>query len=172
LCDEIEANDDLRREHKLGVLLGLGERVLPENTSQWLRAQLDGLQNIADSLDTLTNRTWQEAMRPPGTPGDVTEIVFVARQIAAVHRHAIEWSQHIRKAYVEERFRPVRNELAQFSDSIIENIEDLGPNFLRQVKEALATPLGEGEERRVIETSLVIGLSNLDRFSEEIDRLR
>jgi len=171
LCDEVEENEDLRREHRLGMLLGSGEQVAPESTGRWLMARLGELRNVAYSLDILVNRAWPEALREPGTPADVTEIVFVARKIASVHRHAIEWSQRVRKSNVEERFVLVRNELAQFSDSMIENIENFGPSFLRQVNEALATPIEEGEEQRVIEATLTIELSNLDRFSEEIDRL-
>ena len=93
----------------------------------------------------------------------------MARRIGDVQRHAIEWSQRVRRAYVEERVRPVTNEMAQFSDSMIENIENFGPNLLRQVKEALAA-LEEGEKPRVIEATLVIELSNIGRFSEEMAR--
>ncbi len=61
--------------------------------------------------------------------------------------------------------------MARFSDNIIENIGNFGPNFLQQVKEALAALPEEGEGPRVIEAMLAIELSNPDRFNEEIARL-
>jgi hypothetical protein len=170
LSDEIEANANLRREHQLRVLLGPSEHVPPGSTGQWMTSQTHDLGNIAESFDTLINVGLEHATGPPGTPGDAREIVFVARQIAAVHRHAIEWSQRVRRAHVEERFRPVINEMAAFTDDIVENIETHIPDFLRQIEEAAAA--SKDGEPQVIKGTLVIDVSNVDRFQQEINRLK
>lgn len=127
--------------------------------------QMAELNNIVEAGDTLINVGLQRALRPRGTPGDVAEIVFVARRLAAVYEHAIEWSLRVRRAHVKERVRPIINEMAVFSDSIVANIENYGPDLLRQFEEALAAP--EDGRPQVIRATLVFELSNMNRFREE-----
>lgn len=168
LVDEVEANGDLRREHRLGILLGTGEHVA-SNVGDWMVRQMEELKNIAISADTLMNDGLQQALRSPGTPGNVTEIVFVARRLGTVYRHLIEWNQRVRRAHVEDSVKATVNEMAAFGDRIIENIENYGPDLLRQLEEALAAP--QDEAPKEIRATLVFELSNLEGFQREIRSL-
>jgi Domain of unknown function (DUF4062) len=171
LSDEVEASEDLLRQHQLGILLGPGERAPSEGMGHWIGTQIAELERIVAAADILINQSLQEAFRPPGTPGDIAEIVFVARQLGAAHRHAVEWSQRLRRAHVPERFESLINEMAKFSDNVIEQLGNFGPNVLRQLEEGLANLPGPGEEPRVVTVSLVFQLSNFDSYQQEFRRL-
>jgi hypothetical protein len=138
---------------------------------RWLGAQLTELGNIANSANVLINEGLPEAWGAPGQPGNVAEIVFVARRLGAAHRHAVEWSQRIKRAYVEERFRPLVNEMSKFSDRIIEELGNAGPTFLRQIEEGLARLPGPGEEPLVINMTITFELGNLEGWQKELERL-
>jgi hypothetical protein len=52
---------------------------------------------------------------------------------------------------------------------MIEKIENFGPNLLRQIEQVLASP--PTEEIQTIEASLVLAVSNMDRYNEEFRRV-
>jgi hypothetical protein len=70
--------------------------------------------------------------------GNVADVVFVARQLGAAYRHAVEWSQRVKRAHIEEHFEPAVHEMSLFSDSLIEQIGSFGPDLLTRVEVALA----------------------------------
>ncbi len=166
LTDEIENRWALREEHRLGIVLGPGDDIPLEEAPSWVRARLAELEKTILTFDKLGNEVLQKALKPSGQPGDVAEIVFVARKVGQVYQEMIEWSQRIRRANIDECFRPVALEMAEFMRDTIERIEAFGPNLLQQIEEALeeATP----ESPKTITATLKIDLSNLDRFSEAL----
>lgn len=170
LCDEVEANRDIRREHRLALALGVGEHVpFREFLDTWIHTRINELKNISAALEILVNNALQTALREPGRPGDPSEIVFVAQRMGAVHKHAIEWSQRIRCAHVDDRFEAVRRELSLFPEHIIKSIEEYGPNFLQQLEEALSAP--KGSAPAVLEVPLVIDAYNVEEFERELDKV-
>lgn len=56
-----------------------------------------------------------------------------------------------------------------WTESMIEKVENFGPDFLRQIQEGLANPPTEGG--LTIEASLVLEVSNMDRYNEELHLL-
>lgn len=155
LSDEVQANANLRREYKFGVVFGAGEHIPSNQIPRWIQTQTNELQNLAKSLDTLINVALQQALRPAGVPGDVTEIVFVAQQIGTGYRHALEWSQRVRRTHVEEEYRQLLQEMSLWTDNIIETIENYGPNLLRQIEERLQA-VASGAAGIVIDVPLVL----------------
>jgi hypothetical protein len=168
LSDEVAANASLRREHRLGIVVGAGEYIPPEEILRWIRTQTNELTNLSSWLDTLVNVALQEALGPPGTSGDVTELVFVAKRIASGYQHALEWSQRVRRAHVEDEYQQLLYEMSLWTESMIEKVENLGPDFLRQIEEGLANPPTEGVH---IKVSLVLEVSNMDHYNEELRRV-
>lgn len=168
LIDEMEAVADLRLEYKLGFAVGFGDQVGKEEAPNWVLARLKELEMSSHALSSLLNVTLQEALGPPGVPGNLEAIVFVARKIGAVYRHALEWSHRVRRANVHECFRSVARELSLFTDSLIQNIENFGPDLLRSLEEELLA--GSDGTARVLEFTLKIDLSNLDQFEKALDQ--
>ena len=169
LRDEVEANLDLRREHRLGIVMGAGEYISQDEILRWIRTQTNELTNLAESLNNLINVALPEALRPSGMPGDVPEMKFVAQRLGAGYRHAIEWSQRVRRLHVEDEHKQLLKEMSLWTNNMIEGIENYGPSFLRQIDEALLNH--SGEEPTVIEARLVLEVSNMDRYNEELYRV-
>ena len=173
LCDEIEASEDLLREYRLGILLGTGEQASGGDLEmlRWLGRQFAELRRTYAAADTLINVALQEALGRPGEPGDVAALVFVARQFGAAYRHAVDWSQRVRRAHTSERFEVLTDLLSKLSQSLVEQVGGFGPNLLHQVNEALANPPGPGEPPPEIRITLTFELSGFARFREEFDRI-
>jgi hypothetical protein len=169
LVDEVGSCRDLKRDYEIGVVLGLGNYVALESFYPWMQGRLSELTRTVDALSKLTNEVSQEAFGPPGTPGDPEAIVFVARRIGEVYRHALEWAQEVRRAVVDERLTAVVEELAGFADDIIGQIEGVGPRFLAEINEALAQPAGA--VARVVNFNLKVTVPNLERFRQALDKL-
>lgn len=169
LCDEVEANADLRREHRLGIILGAGEYISPDEILRWIRTQTNEQMNLADSISNLVNVALPEALRPSGTSGDIPEMKFVAQRLGDGYRNAIEWSQRVRRIHVEDEYKQLLKEMSLWTDNMIEGIENFGPSFLRQIDEALLNH--SGEEPTTIEATLILEVSNMDRYNEELYRV-
>ncbi len=171
LSDEIEASEDLLREYRFGILLGTGEQASEREMARWLMRRMGELRRTYEAATTLINVALQEALGRPGEPGNVEELVFVARQFGAVYRHAVEWSQRVRRAHVEERFEALVDSMSKLSYNIVEQVGGFGPELLRQVEGALANPPGPGEPPPEIRITLTFELSDFDRYEEEFDKI-
>lgn len=171
LCDEIDASENLLREYRLGILLGPGEEAQERDMARWLGRQSVEIRRAYEAADTLINVALQEAQGQPGEPGDVADLVFVARQLGAAYRHAVEWSQRVKRAHIEEFFEPLVHEMSKFSASLIEQLGGVGPDLLSQMEHALANLPGPGEPPREIRITLTFELPNIDRYMEEFDKV-
>jgi hypothetical protein len=169
LSDEVAANADLRREHRLGIVVGASEYIPSDEILRWIRAQTNELSNLMSWLDTLVNVALQEALRAAGTSEDATDLIFVAKKIASGYQNALEWAQRVRRAHVEDQYQQLLREMSYWTDDVIEKLETFGPDILRQIQEAIASPPADGVIR--IEVSLVLKMSNIDRYNQELRRV-
>jgi len=168
--DVVRTHADLRREQKLGVVHPPAEEV-GDNPLQWVRARLHEGIVITDNFKTLGNVALPQAVGPPGQPGSVAEVSFVAREFGLLYRSAIQWSQRVSAAHIaSEDWRPLFREMARFMDSVIEQVEATGPLFL--------TDIAAGEERAAKEgrpttVERVVAITiDLDGFNREFAKLK
>jgi hypothetical protein len=166
LIGELQTHRELREEHRLGITFGAGEEVPLPQAAGWCNTRLAEISRLADGLDVLVNQALQEAFGPPGQPGDVGAIAFVARKVGAAYRHAIEWSLRVRRARTAECFQPALPELALSTADIIEKLEAYGPAVLQQIEDALVRH--RPGEPQTINAVLKLSLSNQDRFSQAL----
>lgn len=171
LCDEIEASEYLLREYRLGLLFGPSEEAREREMARWLGRQSAEIRRTYEAASVLLNTALQEALGQPGEPGDVSDLVFVARQLGAAYRHAVEWSQRLKRAHIEEHFEPLVHEMSLFSDSLIEQIGSSGPELLTQVEDDLANLPGPDEPPRQLTFTLTFDVPNIDRYMEEFDKV-
>lgn len=111
----------------------------------------------------------QDALKSAGTSEDATDLIFVAKKIASGYQHALEWAQRVRRAHVEDQYQQLLREMSYWTDDVIEKLETFGPDILRQIQEAIASPPADGVIR--IEVSLVLKMSNIDRYNQELRRV-
>jgi hypothetical protein len=168
LADEVEKSSDLRREHELGLAFGPGESIEKHESTNWMHTRMDELRISAAALVTLMNEALPEALGPPGTPGNVATISFISRRIGAVYRHVLEWSQRVRRAHVHACFQPVLKEMSLFPHSIIQSIEQYGPDLLASIEQELSKP--RDGNTRVVDATLTLELFNLDGFNAALAR--
>jgi hypothetical protein len=131
---------------------------------------MEELRRIFDGLTELLNNQLKEALAPTGTPGDAKAIAFVVRQIGAAYRHALEWSQRVRRAHLVEHFSSVASEMALFIDPLIQEIEGFGPYILKQLDDALSAP--PDQRLRSLDLTLHMALPSLERFDELLERAK
>ena len=81
----------------------------------------------------------------------------------------MEWAQRVRRAHVEDQYQQLLREMSYWTDDVIEKLETFGPDILRQIQEAIASPPADGVIR--IEVSLVLKMSNIDRYNQELRRV-
>jgi hypothetical protein len=162
LADGIEENAELRREHKLGISLGMEPHVAHDDMLNWYQARLDELKRTIIGITAVAQDSLQVALGPNGHPGDAEGLVFCARKLSEIYRNTLEWSQRLRRTYLPSCFRPVAIELSECSNDIIEKIENLGPLLVRSVDQALATP-NAGIIQKV-DLVLKLDISNQERL--------
>ena len=168
LIDEIEEAKELRRQHALGLAYGVSEYIPLADFESWSRPRLAEAERLAQAVSTLINETLQVAFGPPGKPGSVELIVFVARNVGKIYREAIEWSLRVRRSAGDERLAPVTNAMVDFTRDMIEKIESFGSDFLAQIDSALAAP----DTAKPITISMTLQIevphSTLEKFEEAI----
>jgi hypothetical protein len=169
LVDEVEACAEIRREHHLGLVFGSGEHISdPTDAVAWMQPKLNEVRRMIDAFNVIMGQQLQQALGPLGTPGDPEAIVFAAKKVGALYRHAIEWSQAIRRTHVPECFQPVAEAMAGFTDDVISRVEEFGTNILTQVPVALARRGKEPPE--VLDLTLVLTLSNEEGFHAALQK--
>lgn len=170
LIDEVSVLQDFRREHELGLRLGVSENVPILDLTSWTTPRIAELESLSATLLTLMNNALPEAFGKPGEPGNIREIVFVARRIVQAYRRAIEWSQHVRQASGDDRLRPVLDAMAKFPNDIIRKIEGLGPHIKTELEKALQEPKTGGPV--VVDITLTLDICGADEFAVAMHQLQ
>ena len=168
LRNQLLASRDLRKEHQIGLTLGVSEYVCADQFSSWASARLHELEGVVGSLGTLVNETLQIALGQPGEPGDVDAIVFVAKKLGQAYTQAIDWSLRVRRTCIDEAFDPVKVEMARFTDNIIGSIEEFSAELLKRNDEALDAI--ERGDKLTIRIDLSLTVSNFAEFHSALER--
>ncbi len=170
LEDGVARHRRLARTHALKMPIGFGEDV--QDPLKWIQARFSDAQRLARTLNDLMNVTLQEALGPPGTPGDPDAIVFVADTMADLYRDSILWSLRLRTANVDERFQRVMAAIGDMMDNLVQQVAAFGPDVKAQIKEALAAP--KTGVPRVLEMTLTVSVPEaaLRAFNDELARLK
>jgi hypothetical protein len=171
LLDEVEAALDVRREYDQGIVLGAGEYLTDDHFFTWVRLKFAEIIRMSRTAERLLNQSLQEAFRPAGVPGNVSEIVFVARQLGRVYREAMEWTRGVRRTHPEsDDLQELIDTLAGYSGEIVEKLagwaSQLGADIERSLEEARRSP--PGSVRREVRFTLVFEDNGADQFVEMV----
>ena len=170
LEDQLTGCKDLKMRYQLGFALGTAEHVSLLNFESWSTPRTQGLQRIVDVLMSVINIQMPEAFGAPGHPGNVEQIISVARLIGEAYGEALEWSHRVRRATGHERLRPVVDAMARFPDDILVRVESLGSPLLNRIEDALAAM--SADEPVTIEATIDITISNYEEFEKAMQELQ
>jgi len=110
------------------------------------------------------------AFGEPGQPGDSEKIVWVSHMIGRILDQTIIWANRIRCGRYEPPFDQVAPEAALFADDIVSQFEDFPSKSLSLIEETLLLP--KLSKPRTLEFTLVLTLSNQEKFDEVINDIK
>lgn len=170
LASELAQSKQIKMDLGYGIAFGKTNRLPTDQLFDWLSTKQNDLGRIVSSLSRLINVAVQEAMGPPGVPGDAESLIYVARRVAEAYRALIAWSIDFQHIDVEEDFQNLIKIASRFSSNAIKEIEEFSDYMQRTIKEAIASiVLGQ---KRTLEFNLTLTISGVDELEEELDRIR
>jgi hypothetical protein len=137
LANEVERRKDRLRDYDAGLRLGLAENVPAIIAGDWVTTRIHELLGLLDSAGRLVNVEAQTAFGPPGRAGDASYIVWSAKKLGESLDFALEWSQRVRCARVDEPFEPVVAELQKFSADFIQQLREKPGEWLDAAIDAI-----------------------------------
>src|SRR5436853_4287402 len=102
LLDELSKVRNLKRDYDYDIILGAGEHFDFQGIVNWTQRKLRQLTTNATSINQIFGQVLQDALGPPGIPGNPELIVYVAQKLAEVYKNAILWSREVRMVQVED----------------------------------------------------------------------
>nr|WP_269084163.1 toll/interleukin-1 receptor domain-containing protein [Sorangium cellulosum] len=168
--DELDRISDLRRDLKYGVSRGPVLRLSDSEVLHWISGQIAEIRHIAGSITAVTNSGLEEAMGPPGVPGDPEKIIYVARRIVDGCREAIEWTFRLRRLSVDEEFDKLVSIVQRWGVKVVQDVEVWSVELDRKLKEFAANPPAPGEPV-VFAFEAALNAPDREGFDDELARL-
>lgn len=137
LSDEISDSVAIKRDLDFGLMLGQAVqlREIPQ-LSEWVQAKLDNLLFFISAMERIVNTAFPKAVGAPGEPGDIEEIVYVARRFGQVYRRILEWTGEFRCIQADTNYLTVLDIVARASRNVIAELEDFATTLQQQLSEA------------------------------------
>lgn len=166
LRDEVRLSIDDARHLKYGITLGPIRTMHPQDIADSIRSAMTEATAIVHATQMLVDKPLQEALGPPGKPGDPELLEYVAHSVAELHRKCIRWGLewlHTRCS------RDETSRLLQLMPEFMREVQDaLGrlPDTIDDTCEAAITALSSGS--RTYDATLTIRLSIPSHIAQEI----
>jgi hypothetical protein len=117
----------------------------PMAMTTWMSDKLDEYLRLGERINQLINAELQDALGPPGQPGDAAAIVSLAKKIGRVYRRFLDIRMEARAVQVEPWLRDLSQAFAAMCDQCIKEFETYPQNSLNILMDALADADGEAE---------------------------
>ena len=172
LKDNLDKLDDLRYDLKYGITFK--NAILYDESKQvidFIQMKCGELNNRINLLNGIINNAFQEAIGEPGTPGNAEYIIYVAEKLVEVYKSVHEWSLEFRSIIVPDEFQNLLLCASQFSQSVIEDIENFISNYDKRINEAVLG-VGEESEKKTLSFSLTLRGFDVTKLESEIKNIR
>lgn len=172
LKDNLDKLDDLRYDLKYGITFK--NAILydePKQVIGFIQMKCGELNNRINLLNGIINNAFQEAIGEPGTPGNAEYIIYVAEKLVEVYKSVHEWSLEFRSIIVPDEFQNLLLCASQFSQSVIEDIENFISNYDKRINEAVLG-VGEESEKKTLSFSLTLRGFDVTKLESEIKNIR
>lgn len=172
LKDNLNKLDDLRYDMKYGITFK--NAILfdkPKEIIDYVQMKCGELSNRVNLLNKILNNAFQEAIGEPGTPGNAEYIIYVAEKLVDVYKSVHEWSLEFRSIIVPDEFQNLLLCASQFSQSVIEDIENFISDYDKRINEAVLG-VGEESEKKLLSFSLTLRGFDVSKLESEIKNIR
>ena len=169
LQDEIDKCAELKTSYLRGDALGSRESVSLSTIQAWSDPRMKGLDRLVADIESAINVRLPPAFGEPGEPGDLHEIVSVARIVGVRYRETIQWSLRIRSATGPKGFDAVVDAFARFPADVLAKVESAGRPLLKRVVDSIERALAGYPVE--LEIRLDFELSHREEFSSALRRL-
>ena len=158
---EFDAAKDLRRDHNLGITLGVGERLTQDNASAWGSSVCTEAKRIIDAMRTLINDSANALAK-----GDATGVIYAARHIGRMYREALEWSARVRRVHAPAEWRQAYHELGTMMNEFFAECDEFVPRMRKQFADARAN-----QNRGPVMFSFTFRVPEMKAYFEELRKI-
>jgi hypothetical protein len=157
---------DVKYSLQIAPVLPINE---PPEVFGWIGMQFTRVMRLVKSAETLMNAIIQEALGPPGIPGDPALLAYVGRKIGNVVEALMRWQIDCATVKVPDDFGRVIRLVSEIPIESITKLESIGPLLDSEIDKAEAA-LARGEHYTAT-VQLVLGTPITDEFNTELRRL-
>jgi hypothetical protein len=170
-ADEIVRCTPVKRDLEYGIALGRAVHIADlREFLEWVQTKMGELASFAESAGKIVNVVFPKAAGPPGEPGDVDQIVYVARRFGQVYLRLLEWSTEFNQVQVEDEFTSVLDMVSRASQNAIGELEA----FSASTQQTLADAVWRYErtkEPQSLEIKLTITCPDMTGLQRELHHL-
>lgn len=171
LCDEISESSGIKKDLNYGLMLGQAVQLrdisrLPE----WVEAKINDLSSFVAALENIVNVAFPRAVGAPGEPGDVEEIVYVARRFGQVYRRILEWTGEFQRIRADSECLAVLDIVSRASRNVIAELEEFSVTLQQQLSES-CQKYESTNEPQSLKITLSLTCPDMSDFPDSLQRL-
>jgi hypothetical protein len=160
-----------KRDMNYGLALGKAVRLGDLNEIiEWVSGKCGEIQSFVQSGGSLINTALPKALGPPGKPGNVEEIVYVAKRLAEVYLRIIEWTIEFGCIQVDDEFSHLMELISRMSHNAIEEIEKFAIDYKQGIDDAMRQ-YEESKQPQSFEVTCTLTCPDMTELNGEIRRL-
>lgn len=173
LSDEISRMASIKRDMNYGLALGKAVKLggNPSVIMEWVGRKIGEIISFVDSANVLFKAAIPNAFGPPGEPGDVEEIVYVAKRLAEVYRLILEWTIEFKHTQVDDEFSHLLELIARMSHNAIEEIEAFDIDLNQQIDSTIRR-YEESKQPQTLNITLTLTCPDMTELDGEFNRLK
>jgi hypothetical protein len=133
----IDRLDTKYKDYSIGYAPRLGVMIGRDDFLHFMQSQLNELELMIGSLNTVINNAeiLEDALGPPGTPGDPDKIIHAASRVVRIYEDMLLWAEHVRGMAMPHKHREVAELLVQFSSPSINELRAFVDRFGAKINE-------------------------------------
>lgn len=169
LKDEIDKLQTERWNFKYGFF---DANVKTLNNGELLDDLMQRLQEaikLTEFFSVLINKTIPDALGEVGVPSDLEMLVYVAKQFSSLYQRLISWGLYFKSLQVNEIFKPLLTLLFEMPVFTLKKIDEFVDSVYKQIT---TLPEVDDGEKRNINISCTLDVSNTEEINQEIERIR
>jgi hypothetical protein len=169
VSDGIAARSHERMDYELKIAFGEAERMAEDTFHNWVTRKFSELKALVRGVMALFGAPLEEAMGPPGKPGDADKILFIARRVVRGYEEALAWSNRVRRTSADDHWQGLIEELAEFANGVLIGVE----RWARDGQVLVNRPesSADGAEEPTLTLLLEISETQQQRFFDHLDEL-